>query len=136
MTTSQSFPCRGRLLVPFLAAVLAVAGCSGGGVKKTTIHGTVTYQGKKLRSGLISFSGPDGALARGRIHSDGTYTVTDVVPGETTLSVLAEPQSTGRGGSEEQGPPVVLPDKYRTAEASDYKVDIKPGTTELDIEFK
>ncbi len=116
---------------------MAVAGCSGTGVKKVTVHGTVSYKGQLLRSGILKFVGPEGATQAAVIQSNGTFIITDVVPGEVKVGVMEAPQGSRPGSADEpKSPPVALPDKYRDPETSGVKYTITPETTELPIEIK
>lgn len=143
MTTlwPRSFP--GRLLG--LVAVVAVAGCSGaGGVKKVTVHGTVSYRGQPLRSGILKFIGPEGAYSAASIQSDGTFIITDVVPGEVKVGIMEAPQGSGSSSSPDEKktssgpktPPVSLPEKYREPETSGLTYTITSETKELPIDIK
>jgi hypothetical protein len=131
--------CALRDCCTFLLAValLAVAGCSGGGIRKVTVHGTVTYQGQPLQAGLLKFSGPEGAYAAGRIQADGKYIITDVLPGETKVGVLQTPQGAGSSSNaaaaSRSSTPAALPEKYRDPSTSGLTYTITPDTTELDI---
>jgi hypothetical protein len=130
----------GRILGLVAIAAVAVAGCSRG-VKKVTVHGTVSYKGQTLQSGILQFAGPEGAYSAAAIQSDGTYIITDVVPGEVKVAVVEAPQGSGGPSADEKKssgpkrPPVSLPDKYRDPEKSGLKYNITPDTKELPIEI-
>jgi hypothetical protein len=118
-----------------------LTGCGDSGIKKITVNGSVEYKGKRLSSGMLQFHGPDGAYSASMIQTDGTYIMTDVVPGETKIAVMNTPQGTdsssGKGTSSAKGPPPIeLPDKYRNADTSGVKYTITPETRELHIEIK
>lgn len=137
MTTllSRHFP--RRLLGLVLVAVVAVAGCSDKGVKKVTIHGTISYKGQLLNSGILKFVGPGGAYSAATIQADGTFIITDVVPGEVKVGVVEAPQgSRSSPADEKKSPPVFLPEKYRDPETSGVKITIPPETKELPIELQ
>lgn len=131
----------GRLFGLVAVIAVAVAGCSKG-VKKVTVHGTVSYKGQPLQSGVLQFVGPEGAYSAGAIQSDGTYIVTDVVPGEVKVAVAEAPQGSGGPSADEKKsagpkkPPVSLPDKFHDPEKSGMKYTITPDTKELPIELK
>ena len=91
----------GRLLVLAAVVVAAGSGCSGKGVKKVTVSGTVSYKGQKLQSGILKFVGPEGAYSAASIQSDGTYIMTDVVPGEVKVGVMEAPQGSGSSSGEQ-----------------------------------
>lgn len=116
-------------------------GCSQGGVKKQTIEGTVSYKGAPLKSGILRFVGASGAFATAPIREDGTFTVTDVAPGEVQVGIMEAPQSggassdgKGKGGPAPKAPP--LPAKYKNPEQSGLKYTISEDTRKLDIELK
>ncbi len=121
-----------------LVACLA-AGCSKGGVKKLTVTGTVSYKGERLTSGILRVVGTDGAFATARVGADGTFTLTDVVPGEVRIGITEAPQrsssSDGKGGPAAK-PPVKLPAKYQDPDKSDLKYTIEDNKKSLDIELK
>ena len=114
------------------------AGCSQGGVKKQTIEGTVSYKGVPLQSGILRFVGTGGAFATAPIHSDGTFTITDVMPGEVQVGIMEAPQSSsssdGKGGARKRSAP--LPAKYKDPERSGLKYTITEDTNTLNIELK
>jgi hypothetical protein len=135
MTTRLSRHFSGRLLGLVTVAVVAVAGCSGSGVKKITVKGTVTYKGAPLHTGLLTFSGPEGAVSRARINSDGTYIMTDVVPGETKIGLMETPQGSRSGTPKDQATPPIVFEKYGDPEKSGKHYTITPDTKELAIEL-
>jgi hypothetical protein len=133
---SRSFPA--RLLGLALILSIAVAGCSKG-IKKVTIRGTASYQGQMLNSGMIRFYDLEGVLLSSAvIQSDGTFIITDVIPGEVRVSFLDTPQGSGGPGASTQpkAPPVPLPEKYRAPETSGLQYTITPDTKELPIEIR
>jgi hypothetical protein len=125
-----------------LAAVIlvAVAGCGEKGVQKVTINGTISYRGRPVSSGILRFVGPEGAYSAAVIQADGSFIITDVVPGEVKVGVMEAPQSSGSSsGAQTPGPkapPVSLPEKYRDPENSGLTYTITPQTRQLDIEIK
>jgi hypothetical protein len=122
--------------------MLAVSGCGERGVKKLTVTGTVAYKGQKLSSGMLQFAGPEGFFSASVIQPDGKYIMTDVVPGEVKVGVMATPQSSGSSSSPDgnvaqpKTAPVVLPEKYREPDKSGVKYTITPDTTQLDINLE
>ena len=118
-----------------VAAAVTVAGCSGP-TQKITLHGTVTYKGERLHSGMVKFAGPGDAVTAAQIQSDGTFTITDVAPGEVKVAVVDTPQgSRSSAPDKEKTPPVTLPAKYRDPEKSELKYTITSNTKELEIKL-
>jgi hypothetical protein len=120
------------------AIVVAASGC--GGNKKVTINGTVSYKGQRLSGGMLQFAGLNGAApSAAPIHPDGTFIMTDVVPGELKVSIAATPQSSGPCGDKmASGPKITaadLPEKYRDPERSGLRYTITPDTRQLDIKI-
>jgi hypothetical protein len=142
MATCFSRSSPGRLLGLVLAvlAVAAVAGCSSG-TKKVTVNGTVTYKGQPVRSGILQFVGPEGSYSAAAVQSDGTFIITDVVPGEVKVGIMEAPQGSGSSSDDKarsapKAPPVSLPDKYRSPETSGLKYTITADTRELPIKIQ
>jgi hypothetical protein len=103
-----------------VCATLALAVATGCSKPATsTFHGTVSYDGKPVKSGVIYFLGPapEMRMGMGTIHDDGTYTATDVPVGEVRVSF----QAPG------------LPAKYADPNKSELIHTITSGMTSLDI---
>jgi hypothetical protein len=128
------------LLLPLLAA-----GCSPG---KGTVSGQVTYDGKPLKLGTISFH-PEGGRhdpANGKIV-DGAYSVDDVTVGPNKVTVLAlDPDKAGgtpapgaEGEAGARDAPVTgtkkhakefvpIPSRYADPDKSGLHLDVHTGT--------
>jgi hypothetical protein len=133
MATLFSNRCTGRLLGLVMVALLAAIGCTNQGVQKLTVRGTISYQGQPLQSGFLKFVGKDGAYSAANIQKDGTFTMTDVVPGEVKVGVAEAPGGSKQGGANAKSP---LPDKYRDPATSGLQYTITPETTQLVIDIK
>jgi hypothetical protein len=98
-------------------ALVILSGC--GRPTTSTFHGTVSYRGQPIRSGVIYFLGPapQMRMGMGTIHDDGKYTATDVPVGEVRVSF----QAPG------------LPVKYGDPNKSEMAYTITAGMTSLDI---
>ena len=75
-------------------SLLVLAGCSSS-KKRFVVEGAVSYRGQPLSSGRIWFFMTDGRAAMSSIH-DGTFTVTDVFPGEARAAVTTQDISAAR----------------------------------------
>jgi len=97
--------------------LVACVGCSGEKSITTAVHGTVTYKGKPLSTGIISFHaikidpGLPNRTPQGSIDASGHYSLSTVklddgaVPGEYAVTVI--------------NPPALAPiDEYSKAPAS------------------
>ena len=86
---------------------LAAAGCQGRG----DVAGKVSFKGKPLVWGTVTFEGKDGGLRYCNIGSDGSYSVSGVALGEAKVAVSSiNPQSNDfvaiqREGSKKPKPP-------------------------------
>ena len=101
-------------------AALALAVLTGcGSPTSSTFHGTASYRGQPLTSGVIYFLGPapQMRMGMGTIHDDGTYTATDVPVGEVRVSF--------------QAPKV--PAQFADPNKSALVYNVQSGTTALDI---
>jgi hypothetical protein len=105
------------------AALAGTAGCTG----KTTVAGTVTYEGKKLDRGYVTFypvndvgdtRGVTGDT-RGAEIIDGSYTANDLTPGKRKAVISVPPQFAKQKSSDKApGEIKVLPPAF----------PISPGT--------
>jgi hypothetical protein len=125
-------------LLAFGLLTACVVGCSNGGVKKVTIAGTVTHKGEPLRSGILRVVSTGGEFATAPIRADGTFTLTDVVPGEVQVGIMSEPQSSS--SSDGKGRPaarqVPIPAKYQDPQKSGLKYTIAATSQPLVIELR
>ena len=85
---------------PALALIVVVgSGCGGdSGVKKLTVTGTVSYDGKPIEDGVIVFA--FGESVRGGANStgfikNGKFSVSGVSPGKNVVTVAANEATTG-----------------------------------------
>jgi hypothetical protein len=105
-----------------LALLLAGAGCSG--QKRLTINGSLSYEGHPVASAMVKFYSQDHVeMAYVR---DGSFTITDVPPGEVKVAV--EPDPSG-------GKSVAIPQKYTDPETSGLAFTITPKTRDLPIQL-
>jgi hypothetical protein len=146
-----------------LPVVAAVLGCSDstGLAKRYPVSGTVTYHGKALERGTISFAPADGkGRAAGGTITDGQYSLTTqdpddgAIPGKYKVGILAkevDPSKVdlkikkGREGTateaEKKAMAKVYPQKVaaRAAAAAKNLIPAKyssPETSELAVEIK
>jgi hypothetical protein len=105
------------VLVCASLALVVLSGC--GRPTTSTFHGTVSFHGQRISSGVIYFLGPapQMRMGMGTIYDDGTYTATDVPVGEVRVSF----QAPG------------LPAKYADPNKSELTYTITPAMNSLDI---
>jgi hypothetical protein len=77
-------PARGLYL---LIMVLVLAPSCGCAPPTGSVSGTVTYQGKTLPYGRVTFVCAEGTVVSGAIESDGTYAISPVPVGPVKIAV-------------------------------------------------
>jgi len=142
---------------------LTAAGCGGGpnplDYSEAKVHGTVTYNGKPLKTGMIRFI-PAGKVTHGQVAGkpifakieDGKYSI---VPAKekgkgatvgTNLVQITSMRGTGRmlttssesGKEKEEEQIQFIPAKYNTLSSKnpEMTVDIKEGDNKFDFDLK
>jgi hypothetical protein len=136
----------GRVLTLALAAsamALAPLGC-GGGPEMAGVSGRVTYNGKPVSKGTISFvsTDPDRPNATGQLDANGRYRLQTHEPGdgarlgdydvtiythqeERLQYVPKTPQKVER----------LTPEKYENPKTSGLKRTVKSGSNSIDLEL-
>jgi hypothetical protein len=150
-----------RLLAGTLVLGLGLlgGGCSSRMGPEGTVSGKVTYQGKPLPGGQVTFLTSKGLMFSGPIDPEGNYKV-KAVAGEARIAVdnlmLKSKQPSAAELRSQMGikpPPgakveevksstpaitgtyVPLPEKYRSAEKSGLSYTVKSGSQSHDIEL-
>ncbi len=124
---------RQRLHLVLLLTV--AAGCGPG--NHATVTGTVTLNGKPLRTGTVTFHPSEaGPVAYGMIGMDGGYTLqTGTRPGLTVGRYVATVvATTDRPSPGEELPGKLLtPARYGDVKQSDLRFEVKPGRNQIDL---
>lgn len=129
------------LTTTFLAIMLTfIVGCGSSDTKNmVTVTGTATYQGQQLKDGVIKFLAPNGDFATAVLRPDGTFTMTEVVPGEQKVAFVAGPASSGSSGGTADAPkanPVQVPGKFGDPQTSGVTVTVPEDGGEVTVELK
>lgn len=153
---------KGRsVLLGFLAlALLSGAGC--GKAKRATVSGQVTFNGRPLTAGTISFIDKKKRTGTGVIDAKGNYTVSDAPVGEVTIIIDVPKRPLMMGGQMTMKPPpgmgqmkppegmeptgggatitdpskiVPIPDKYAKEDSSPLKFSVADGEQTYDIKL-
>jgi hypothetical protein len=139
-----------RLLV--LAGLVVAAGC---GKPEGEVGGKVTYKGKNLEYGSVTFLSGDGTNLQADIQPDGSYSLKGVSTGPARVAVtcvdpryleehkkLVE-QVRNKAKKMSSGPIsldadkfLVIPKKYGDADESGLFLEVKPGPNVYNIELK
>jgi hypothetical protein len=81
------------LLLPLF--LVFVSGCASSSTA-ARVSGRVTYKGNPVTAGTVTFHAKEGGILTCAIKSDGTYSRTDLSPGEMAVSVETESANTNR----------------------------------------
>jgi hypothetical protein len=129
------------LLTP--ALLLLFAGCGGDGRKTAVVNGKVTYRGKAVSSGTVTFVPETGGpSATGEIQSDGTFTMTTYKPGDGAVLgkhkvfIVAMEDMSGKLPEERKPLPApLIPLKYTSIATSPLTADVagRENTVEFDL---
>lgn len=129
----------------FLLALPLSSGCGGGkggSGDKGTVMGKLTVKGAAPAPGtVIKFIGADGKEASSSVNDDGSYTVTDVAPGDAKIAVTGSAPAVVVGGADTKGPGMMgagkgspIPAKYATAGVIP-NFNVKKGENKHDIDL-
>jgi hypothetical protein len=110
-----------RLALAAAAALALLVPGASAQEKTGTITGMVTFQGKPLTGGFVTFVTEKGK-ADAKINADGTYRVRGVPVGPAKIVVASKA--------------VAIPARYANADTSGLIYRIKEGRQVLDIELK
>lgn len=84
MSFPRIAPPRSLVALALLGILFALGGC---GTKVGSVSGKVTYQGKALPSGTVTFLAPNNKVVSSPINSDGTYSAENVPVGKAKITV-------------------------------------------------
>ncbi len=102
------------------AAILVGGPVTAADEELATVEGTVTYKGKPLPDGTITFHLKDDQFVGAKLK-DGKYRVDRVPVGEFTVTIESKK--------------VRLPAKYSAEETSGLKLSVKKGKNTADIQI-
>lgn len=129
-------------MILLTAAALTLPGCAGG-IKTYPVSGKVTFNGKEVPNGTISFIPKSGETATGEIRPDGSYRLTTrrsgdgAVPGTYTVVIVAM-QDMGNRMPEDRTPlpPPIVPNKYTSAATTDLTAEVKEQDNTINFDLK
>jgi hypothetical protein len=129
-------------LLSGLLLSLIVFGCSTG-PETGEVHGKVTFKGKPVKEGLVTFLNPtEGGAAEAYLSPDGTYVVQgEVAVGDylvvitpLTQIVDTDPGKTPPSPVEKAAPDI--PRKYRQQGSTPLKKTVVAGKNEFDFDMQ
>ena len=119
-------------MVLLVVGALSATGCSGSNLVEVT--GKVTYKGKPVTSGTISFVAADKPSAYGDLNPDGTYALhtndpgDGATPGAYQVFVVAMQDQAGLLPEQRSPLPApTIPIKYTSLATTDLKADVVSG---------
>ncbi len=119
------------ICVAMISLVCSV-GCSGS--KLVEVTGKVTYKGKPVSAGTISYIAADKPAAYGELQPDGSYTLHTEKPGDGATPglyqvIVVAMEDQGGLLPEQRGalPPPTVPHKYTSLATTDLKADVESG---------
>lgn len=157
MTGTVSVSLHSMTSVFTLASLCLVVGCGGTTSDMGTVKGVVTYNGKPVPAGTITFQPVSGDRpSTGRIESDGTYRLSSLVPGDGARlgehKVFIEAKTVTDLGTKAKSmadeakldgslskPPTVtwhVPEKYASADTSGLTANVDKGTNTIDFNIE
>lgn len=146
MMTTCSRKGRVSLLSIVLSILPLAIGC--GGPAKSTVSGKVTYQGKAMPAGFVTFVPANGAPLHAEIQSDGSYRLNNVPLGTVKIAVKPQegqemptamprdPKNYGKFKAAATERKSSIPDKYTDPEQSGLTYTVTQGSQQHDIDLK
>ncbi len=129
-----------------LMSALAATGCGSSGPTMGRVSGTVTYRGKPLEKGTVTFISTDGerpnaigSIAAGSYTLQTAETGDGAVVGEYKIAVSdinPEAYNTELPGVPAKVPKSAIPKKYLNADTSGLTFKVESGSQTKDVELK
>lgn len=120
-----------------LGMAILTAGCSGPNQLETApVKGTVTYKGKPLTFGNVSFRPEAGSPSTGKIQEDGTFTLSTYGDGDGAIiglnqvSIIATERDAGKEKEADPNTEMtvsksMIPKKYTSFSTSELTAEVK-----------
>jgi hypothetical protein len=121
------------------ATMMLLAGCGKPTKKIVTVTGTVTYNGRQLKTGIVKFLAPNGDFATAAIGPNGQFIMTDVVPGNQRAAYVGGPMNVGSSDGSRNAPAekgVAVPVKFGDPQTSGVTVTVPDAGGAVTIELK
>ena len=132
-------------LVALAFAVAVVPGCGRSGPEMARVSGKVTYQGKPVPKGTITFLpvAPTGRTATGAISADGSYTLQTEEPadgaqlGEYRVTIYSHDEPVlDYTPPQPVKPKLLVPASFEDPETSGLKKTVVRGSNVIDFDLK
>lgn len=121
-----------------------IVGCSNGNMKTAVVKGKITFNGKAVPIGTISFV-PEGnkPAATGQIQKDGSYELSTYGDGDgavlgkhTVMIIAVDAQEGALPEDKNPVPPAIIPDKYFNNQTSGLTANVEDKVNEINFELK
>jgi hypothetical protein len=144
----RSFTSRLLSILTLIALPTLILGCGGSsGPEMGRVSGKVSYNGKPLAQGTISFisNDPNGTNANSVIAPDGTYTLQTTNPGDGAVlgeyRVIISDVDPNALNTPAPGEPVkkqqrIIPEKYEKPDASGLTAKVVSGSNTFDFNLE
>jgi hypothetical protein len=130
-------------IVVLATSVLPLVGCGSNRMKTAVVRDTLTYNGKPVPNGTISFIPESGPTATGEIGSDGSYRLTTyrkgdgAVLGKHKVIVVAMEDMSGKlPEARNPLPPPIVPVKYTSLATTDLRAEVKDQDNTIDFNLE
>lgn len=131
------------ILIGFMLFAL-LTGCGSDQAKTAIVKGTITFKGKPVPNGTVTFIPlGEGPAATGELQKDGSYTLKTykdadgAVLGKHKVIVVAMEDMAGRLPEDRTPtPPPIVPHKYTSAATTDLQAEVKEGENIVDFDLK
>jgi hypothetical protein len=132
-------------LVALIGVAMIFSACGQSGPEKARVSGKVTYNGKPVPKGTITFVpvAQGGRNAVGTLETDGSYRLQTEQPGDG--AILGEYKVTIYAHDEQVldyipakpvAPKILAPTKYENPNTTDLKATVQRGSNTKDFELK
>jgi hypothetical protein len=103
--------------------------------KTGTVVGKVTYRGKPLPGGTITFVTAKGKALSGRLDTEGAYEVKNIPVGEVRVLVTTVPVKPTPKDAKQPAKYVQIPKKYADPKTTPLRVQVKQGEQTANIQL-
>lgn len=124
-----------------LVSLLSIVGC-GSSSGLVSVKGKITYNGKPVSSGTVSFVSDDSATAYGNLTADGSYELMTEKPGDGAkpgkYKVIVVAMQDQAGLLPEQRSPLpapTVPMKYTSLATTDLTAQVENKDNTIDFEL-
>lgn len=127
MSTLCAFARIGLVALLGLSTPLFLAGCGSSKKGGAKISGKVTYAGKPVAGGHITFTPPEGTPYQGTLNADGTFAFAGVPTGDMKVSIDTEYIKSSQSGYNNMPMPANMPPEI-AAKMKEKKAELPQAT--------